>query len=127
MGGIYFTSSGSTNRTEQWLHKMMDGSIFDQLERYGQIGVNALAAATPKDTGETANSWYYEIVKDGKSWSIIWDNSHVEEGRPIAVLLQMGHGTRDGGYVPGRDYINPALRPVFDAMEAEGWKVVTSA
>jgi hypothetical protein len=91
------------------------------------MGVNALSAATPEDSGETANSWYYEIVRDGKYWSIIWGNTHIEQGRPIAVLLQYGHGTRTGGYVEGRDYINPALQPIFDQIATEAWKAVTTA
>lgn len=122
------SSSGSFDSTEAFLKKMAAGpSIFDQLSRFGEMGRAALAAATPVDSGETANSWYYEVVQDGKSWSIIWGNSHVVDGRPIAILLQMGHGTRTGGWVEGRDYINPALAPIFDQMAAEGWKVVTTA
>lgn len=122
-----FSTSGSFDKTEAFLKKMADGHIFDQLSRYGQAGVNALAAATPKDSGETANSWYYEIVRDNSSWSIIWGNNNVVDGRPIAVLLQYGHGTGTGGYVEGRDYINPALQPIFDQIAAEAWKAVTSA
>jgi len=125
---ISVSTSGSFDNTEAFLKKMAAGpSMFDQLSRFGEMGRAALAGATPVDSGETANSWYYEIVQDGKSWSIIWGNSHVVDGRPIAVLLQFGHGTRNGGFVEGRDYINPALAPVLDQMEAEGWKVVTTA
>lgn len=98
--------------------------MFDRLSYFGQMGVSALQAATPKESGDTAAQWFYEIVQDGKSWSIVWGNNHVEEGRQIAVLLQYGHGTRTGGYVAPRDYINPALRPIFDQAVAEGWKVV---
>lgn len=123
---IGFQTSGSWDDTESWLKRMASGEIYDQLAKYGQDGVNALEAATPVDSGETARSWYYEIVKDANSWSIIWGNDHVEDGRPIAVLLQVGHGTRNGGYVPGRDYINPALQPVFDRIANEAWKVVTT-
>ena len=123
---ISFTDSGA-KQTEAFLTKLGSGNIFKGLERFGQEGVDALAAATPVDDGTTANSWYYEIVQDGKSWSIIWGNSNVNDGRPIAVLLQYGHGTGTGGYVQGRDYINPAIRPVFDKLAAEAWKVVTSA
>lgn len=122
-----FESSGSFDKTEAWLRKLASGDIFSSLARYGQEGVNALAAATPVDSSETANSWYYEIVQDGSSWSIIWGNSNVVDGRPIAVLLQYGHGTRTGGYVDGRDYINPALQPIFDRIATEAWKVVTTA
>ena len=123
---IGLSSSGSFDNTQNWLKRMTDDSMFRQLEHFGQEGVNALRAATPEDSGETANSWYYEIVQDSKSWSIIWGNSHVEDGRPIAVLLQYGHGTGDGGYVQGRDYINPALQPIFDRIVADAWKAVTS-
>lgn len=123
---ISITSSGSTDSTEAWLKKLSSGSIFDVLSRFGQQGVDALAAATPEDSGETANSWYYEIVNDGKSWSIIWGNTHIVEGRLIAVLIQYGHGTGTGGYVEGRDYINPALRPIFDQIMAEAERAVNS-
>jgi hypothetical protein len=105
---------------------MAAGQALDILAKYGDIGVAALQAATPVDSGVTAQSWYYEIKKERDTYSIIWGNSHVVDGAPIAVLLQVGHGTRNGGYVQGRDYINPAIRPIFDAMAAEAWKVVTS-
>ena len=123
---IGISSSGSWDETERWLKKMMLGpKLFARLEHFGSEGVAALAAATPKDTGETANSWFYEIIEENGSWSIVWGNNHVEDGRQIAVLLQYGHGTGTGGYVEGRDYINPALRPIFDRAVAEGWKLVT--
>src|SRR4051794_34177692 len=101
-----FSSKGDFSNTERWLLQMKDQRIFDALSKYGEIGRAALASATPADTGETANAWYYEILKDATSWSLIWGNSHVNEGRPIAVLLQIGHATRTGGYVQGRDYMN---------------------
>lgn len=123
---ISVTTSGSWDSTEAWLKKLSSGTIFDVLSRFGQQGVDALAAATPEASGETANSWYYEIVNDGKSWSIIWGNNHIVEGRLIAVLIQYGHGTRTGGYVEGRDYINPALRPIFDQIMAEAERAVNS-
>jgi len=122
-----FEAKGSFDKTEAWLKKMTSGAIFASLERYGQEGVRALSAATPVDSSETANSWYYEIVQDKTSYSIIWGNSNVVDGRPIAVLIQYGHGTRNGGYVEGRDYINPALQPIFDRIATEAWKVVTTA
>lgn len=83
------------------------------LEYYGQAGVDALRAATPVDTGLTAASWYYEIQRNGDAWTISWNNSNVQNGIPIALIIQMGHGTRNGGYVQGIDYINPALKDVF--------------
>jgi hypothetical protein len=119
-------SKGSFDNTESFLRRASSGSIFATLERFGQMGVDALRAATPADSGETANGWYYEVVKDSKSWSIIWGNNNVVDGRPIAVLLQYGHGTRNGGFVQGRDYINPALQPIFDQITAEAWKAVTA-
>lgn len=121
-----FESTGSFDKTEAWLKKLASGEIYASLARFGQEGVNALAAATPVDSGVTANSWYYEILQDKTSWSIIWGNTHVVSGHPIAVLLQYGHGTRNGGYVEGRDYINPALKGIFDRIANEAWKAVTS-
>lgn len=123
---LSFESKGDFEATIKWLKQMASGDIYRTLERYGAEGVAALQAATPIESGETAAAWYYEIVQDGTSWSIIWGNNHVEDGRPIAILLQYGHGTRTGGYVEGRDYINPALQPIFDRMAAEAWKAVTS-
>jgi hypothetical protein len=123
---ISASSSGSWDDTEAWLKKMSQGSaIFARLEHFGQAGVAALSAATPRESGETAGMWFYEVIQDKDSWSIVWGNNHVQDGRQIAVLLQYGHATRTGGYVEGRDYINPALKPIFDQMTAEGWKVVT--
>lgn len=123
---ISASSSGSWDDTENWLKRMSQGpSIFASLERFGAAGVAALSAATPRESGETANAWFYEIIQDAGTWSIVWGNNHVEDGRQIAVLLQYGHGTGTGGYVEGQDYINPALAPIFDQAVAEGWKVVT--
>lgn len=121
------STSGSFDRTETLLRKIASGDIFSQLSRFGQMGVSALAAATPVDSGETANSWYSEVVQDGKSWSLIWGNTNMNDGVLIAVLLQYGHGTRSGGYIEGQDYINPALRGIFDEIATEAWKVVTTA
>lgn len=126
MSDISVHSSGSWDDTEQWLKKMAQGSsIFDRLSYFGSAGVAALVAATPVDQGDTAAAWFYEVIKENGKWSIVWGNNHVQDGRQIAVLLQYGHGTGTGGYVQGRDYINPALKPIFDQAVAEGWKVVT--
>jgi len=95
------------------------------LAKYGQMGVDALSAATPVETGMTARSWYYEVEASGGYYRIKWLNSHVNDGVPIAIILQYGHGTGTGGYVAGRDYINPAIKPAFDKIEAEVWKEVT--
>ena len=124
---IGYSTSGSFDNTERFLKKILYGDIFATLERFGAEGVAALSASTPVDSGETANSWTYEVKRDKGSWSIIWGNTHIVAGRPIAILLQYGHGTGTGGYVEGRDYINPAMRPIFDRMADEAWKAVTSA
>lgn len=127
MSGVGWSSKGSFKNTLDFLNKARDNQIFDSLSKYGQEGVDALAAATPAESGLTASSWSFEIIKDATSWSIVWGNSHMDDdgATPVAVLLQLGHGTGTGGYVAGRDYINPALRPVFDRIEAEAMKVVT--
>lgn len=96
------------------------------LDRYGAMGVAALMAATPVDTGLTSKSWYYEIKRASGTTSITFYNSNVQNGIPIAIILQHGHGTRNGGWVEGRDYINPALRPIFDDIAEKAWKEVTS-
>lgn len=95
------------------------------LERYGQLGVDALAAATPVDTGKTAASWTYEIEMTSDGYTITWLNTNVNKHVNIALILQYGHGTRNGGYVAGRDYINPAIQPIFDQMANEAWREVT--
>ncbi len=123
---ITISSSGSFENTEKFLKRMTDKSIFDSLSRFGEEGVQALASATPIKTGETSRSWTYEIEKTSTSWAIIWSNTNVVDGVPIAVLIQVGHGTGTGGYVAGRDYINPALRPVFDRIADSMWKEVTA-
>ena len=95
------------------------------LDKYGQRGVAALASATPFETGKTANSWYYEIVHKNGSVSIEFKNSNIQNGVPIAIILQYGHGTNNGGWVQGRDYINPVIQPLFDEIVNEAWKEVT--
>lgn len=120
------TSSGDWNNTEQWLSKMAKGDIFSQLSKYGQAGVDALRSATPVDTSETANSWYYEVKQDRSSYSIIWGNTHVVNGTPVVILLEYGHGTGTGGYVQGRQFISGALEPIFDRIMADVWKAVRS-
>lgn len=121
------SSSGSFKKTEEFFRKIMKNSVVDQkLEEYAKMGVVALAAATPIDSGETAASWYYVISRKGRGVTIEWRNSHIAAGAPVAILLQYGHGTGTGGYVVGRDFINPAVRPVMDQIAEEVWKVVTS-
>lgn len=118
---------GDWHTTQKFLGKMKDGDLFSTLSKFGDVGVAALAAATPTESGLTGQSWYYEIVQRKNYYSIRWRNSHVEDGRPIAILLQYGHGTRQGGYVEGRDYINPAIKPVMDQIDAEFRRVVMSS
>lgn len=124
---ISFESSGSFRNTERFFSRMRRGEILRELDRYGQMGVDALASATPLDSGKTASSWGYEIQQSGKSFSISWINTNTNGSVNVAIILQYGHGTGTGGYVPGRDYINPAIRPVFDKIADGVWKVVTSA
>jgi len=113
---------------EKFLNKIInDHSTQRILSKYGEQGVLALSQATPVDSGETANSWSYEIEHTGSGYKLVWKNSHVNKGVPIAIILQYGHGTRNGGYVQGRDYINPALRPIFDGIAEDSWKELTSA
>lgn len=124
---IGFRTTGSFDRTEKWLTKLLRGDIYEILNRYGRIGVDALAKATPRASGETASSWSYRIVKNRNSASIEWYNTHTNDGQNIAVLIQYGHGTGTGGYVNGIDYINPAMRPIFEDIAANVWKEVTNA
>ena len=116
---------GSFKNAEQFLARMKRREQFTALAKYGPMGVTALAAATPRDSSLTANSWTYVIVQKRGYYSIVWSNTHVEDGVPIAILIQYGHATGNGGYVQGRDFINPAIRPIFDQILAEMWRVVT--
>jgi len=124
---VEFSSRGSFQRTEEFLKRMSKQDIFAALDTYAQRGVAALRSATPVETGLTAQSWSYEIKKTLGTYKITWSNSHVENGVLIAIILQYGHGTGTGGYVQGTDYINPAMRPIFDQISADVWKAVTSA
>jgi hypothetical protein len=123
---IKFTHRGSFDRTERFLKKAKTIQFKEILNRYAGEGVSALRAATPKDSGTTANSWNYEIVMRRSGFSIFWTNSNLNEGVPIAILIQYGHGTRSGSFVEGRDFINPAIRPTFDKIAENLWKEVTS-
>ena len=124
---ISFESSGNFNNTDTFLDKMLKRDFFSSVERFGREGVAALASATPVESGLTAASWDYVIERKKGSFSITWVNRNTVSGRPVAILLQYGHGTGTGGYVSGRDYINPAIRPVFDRIATEVWKAVTAA
>lgn len=123
---IKFKHRGNFNNTERLFKRARKMDFFRNLEKYAREGVAALSSATPVDSGLTAASWDYEIVKKKGSISIYWTNSNTNAGVPIAVILQYGHGTNNGGYVQGRDYINPAIRPVFDKIADNAWKEVTS-
>lgn len=126
VAGITFRHKGDFSKTEKFFNRLLKRDYLNVLERYGRAGVDALAAATPKDSGETAASWHYEIDHNGKETTIAFTNSHVNKGVNIAIILQYGHGTRNGGYVQGRDYINPAIQPIFDKIADDAWKEVTS-
>ncbi len=120
------SASGGWEKSFAYLEKLSRADFYSALDGAGQRGVEALRAATPVDSSQTANSWSYEVKKSGSGATITWTNSHIVDGVPIAVILQYGHGTGTGGYVAGRDYINPALRPVFDKIAEDVWKVVRS-
>lgn len=125
--GKMFSSSGSTDKTMSFLQKMAAPVPALGLDALAQQGVNALAASTPVDSGLTASSWSYEIETDGNRVSISWINTHRVNGVNVAVILQYGHGTGTGGYVQGVDYINPAIKPIFDDIADNVWKQVTLA
>lgn len=122
---ITIRQRGDFKKTEKFLKKSLGRNYRAILDKYGQKGVMALAAATPIDSGETAALWDYEIIQNGSSISIVWKNYNINKGVNIAVILQYGHATRNGGWVEGRDYINPALRPIFDELAEAAWKEVT--
>ncbi len=123
---ISLTSSGSFKNAEAFLRKLQKGDIYNGLEQLAQEGVGALASATPVDSGLAADSWTFTIERSGSSCRIFWNNFDVENGFPVAIMLQYGYGTGTGGYVAGQDYINPAIRPVFDRIADKVWKAVTS-
>lgn len=124
--GIKVDSVGKFKDTQKWLKDMMNKSYIEQLDQYGRRGVDALSAATPSDTGLTAVSWSYDIQETESGVSINWYNSNLNDGVNIAIIIQYGHGTGNGGYVQGRDYINPALQPLFDQMSKAVRRVVTN-
>ena len=122
---IGFRQKGDFSKTTKFLTKLKQNVDISTFEKYGKKGVAALASATPIDSGLTANSWYYKIEKTNSSISLLFCNSNIQNGVPIAVILQYGHGTRNGGWVQGRDYINPAIQPIFDQIVKEAWGEVT--
>lgn len=123
---ITFKHTGDFSKTTKFLKKSTNTNYIQTiLNEYGRAGVAALSAATPVKTGKTANSWYYEIETKKGSSTITFNNSNIQNGVPIAIILQYGHGTRNGGWVQGRDYINPAVQPIFDDITNKAWREVT--
>ena len=123
---IIFRQKGNFSKLNSYLERLKEVVKLGDLNKYGRQGVQALSSATPLESGETANSWYYEINRTKESVSISFHNSNINNGVPIAIILQYGHGTGTGGWVEGRDYINPAIQPIFDKIAEDAWKEVTS-
>lgn len=124
---ITIKQKGDFSKLTRYLVKAKKAVVNIDLDKYGREGVAALASATPVESGKTAESWYYEIVRNNGTASIAFYNSNIQNGVPIAIILQYGHGTRNGGWVSGRDYINPAVQPIFDKIANEAWREVTKA
>ena len=122
---ISFRQKGDFSKLNRYLEKVKAAARLSILDKYGREGVVALASATPTETGKTASSWFYEISHDKGSATITFSNSNINKGVSIAIILQYGHGTGTGGWVEGRDYINPAIQPIFDKIANEAWKEVT--
>ena len=122
---ITFKHKGDFSNLTRFLERAKEVVHMGDLDKYGRAGVEALASATPVDSGETANSWYYEITNSNGSAKITFNNSNIQNGVPIAIILQYGHGTGTGGWVEGRDYINPAIQPMFDEIANNAWREVT--
>ena len=122
---ITFRHKGDFSKATRYFERVKQAARLGILDKYGREGVAALASATPTDTGLTARSWYYEIETAKGSTKISFLNSNIQNGVPIAIILQYGHGTGTGGWVQGRDYINPAIQPIFDRIVAEAWREVT--
>lgn len=122
---ITFQQKGDFSKANKFFEKLLNVIKLGELDKYGRKGVEALSLATPRNTGKTAESWEYEILRSHDSVSINWYNTNENKGVNIAVILQYGHGTRNGGYVRGRDYINPAIQPIFDEIAETAWKEIT--
>lgn len=126
LGVSYFKQHGGFSNTEKALTRSLSANWAWVLNRYGQEGVLRLMAATPVDTGYTASCWKYDLVQNGKnSYSVVWSNTNVVDGVNIALIVDIGHGTRNGGYVVGAKYIDPALEPIFEDMANAAWKEVS--
>lgn len=122
---ISFRQKGDFSKLNRYFERVKESVKIGVLDKYGQAGVSALSSATPVESGKTASSWYYEIKRQNGSVSIEFLNSNINKGVPIAIILQFGHGTGTGGWVQGRDYINPAIQPIFDKIAEDAWKEVT--
>ena len=122
---ISFRQKGDFSKLNRYFERVKESAKIGVLDKYGREGVAALASATPVETGKTASSWYYDIKRQNGSVSLEFKNSNVKDGVPIAVIIQYGHGTGTGGWVQGRDYINPAIQPIFDKIANDAWKEVT--
>lgn len=126
MSGISFRHKGDFSKLDKYLNEVRKAVRKDTIfDKYGRAGVAALSSATPVETGLAAQSWYYEVEQSSSSVRIVFYNSDVENGFPVAIMLQYGHGTGTGGWVEGRDYINPAIQPIFDKIAEDAWKEVT--
>jgi hypothetical protein len=126
--GLAISISGTFDNTDKFFTRLLSGKFYDAIDALAARGAAALAAATPTETGASAESWSYEVDKSGGNYTIWWTNSHVDEtGTPIVIMLQYGHGTGTGGYVQGRDFINPAIAPIFDEIADGVWKEVNSS
>lgn len=119
-----FTHKGSLDKTEKFLKGIQKLDIRAVAEGQAKRGVSALSAATPRDSGRVAGSWGYTVESNSNTTTITWTNSDIENGFPVAIMLQYGHGTGTGGYISGRDYINPAMKPVFDSIAETVWRAV---
>lgn len=122
---ITFKQKGNFSKLDMYFEKILSAIKLGKFDKYGRMGIEALSAATPVDTGLTSESWYYETKITNSGFSLSFRNSNIVDGVPIAIILQYGHATRNGGYVKGRDYINPAIQPVFDQIAKDMWKEVT--
>ena len=122
---ISFRQKGDFSKLDHYFERVKEAAKIGVLDKYGQAGVSALSSATPVESGKTASSWYYEIKRQNGSVALAFYNSNVNNGVPIAVILQFGHGTGTGGWVQGRDYINPAIQPIFDKIAEDAWKEAT--
>ena len=127
MPSMTYTYSGDLKGTRGFLNRLKQDRFVDRLDKYGQMGVKALRDATPRDTGKTANSWDYVIEQTKDSVTITWTNSNENRSIPIALLIQYGHATRNGGWISGIDYINPALKTIFEQIATSAWKEVSES